>query len=196
MLMDLIHSAHENAHVRLEPLLERHREAMRGPAAEPDLWRWWPRDVIGDGWDATFDWQMSEQAAGRWLVHAVVAPGGRVVGQSCYLNPRPHHGGVEIGGTWYGAGARGTAINPASKLLLIGHAFACGAERVELKTDALNARSRAAMEKLGLIFEGVHRRHMRRPNGSFRDTAWYAVIREDWPDMRARLELRLTAAAR
>lgn len=190
--MDLIHITHEDAFVRLEPLAANHREALRAPAmADPGTWAWWPRDVLGDGWDATFDWQMAEQAAGRWLIHAVVAPGGRAVGQSCYLALRPEHASVEIGGTWYGPEARGTAINPASKRLLFGHAFACGAERVEQKTDALNARSRAAMEKSGATFEGIHRRHMRRPDGSWRDTAWYSVLREEWPTVKAGLDARL-----
>jgi RimJ/RimL family protein N-acetyltransferase len=192
--MKLVHALLKNAHVRLEPIAEAHREPLRGPAlADPDTWTWWPRDVRGDGWDKTVDWQLAEQAAGRWLLYAVIAPGGAAVGQSCYINPRPEHGGVEIGGTWYGPAARGTTINPASKLLLLAHAFACGAERVELKTDSKNARSRAAMEKMGCVFEGIHRRHMRRPDGSWRDTAWYSVIREDWPAVHAGLEARLRA---
>jgi N-acetyltransferase len=62
-----------------------------------------------------------------------------------------------------------------------------------LKTDALNARSRAAMLKMGAQFEGVHRRHMRRADGSLRDTAWFSVLREEWPAVRAGLEARLTA---
>ncbi|MDX2233419.1 MAG: GNAT family protein [Hyphomonadaceae bacterium] len=190
--MQLDHIAMVDAHVRLEPLTPDHREPLRGPAmADPDTWRWWPRDVPGAGWDATVDWQLAEQAAGRWLLYTVFAPDGRAVGQSCYLALRPEHASVEIGGTWYGPDARGGAINPASKRLLFGHAFACGAERVEQKTDALNARSRAAMEKMGATFEGVHRRHMRRPDGSWRDTAWYSVIRPEWPAVKARLDARL-----
>jgi RimJ/RimL family protein N-acetyltransferase len=193
--MHLVHTVLENAHVRLEPLAAAHREALRGPAAtDPGTWTWWPRDVLGDGWDATFDWQIAEQAAGRWLLHAVIAPDGGAVGQTCYLGLRPEHAGVEIGGTWYAPGARGTQINPASKLLLLDHAFACGAERVELKTDARNRRSRAAMEKMGATFEGIHRRHMKRPDGGWRDTAWFSVIREDWPAVKHGLELRLAAA--
>jgi N-acetyltransferase len=199
--MNLVHSLLENAHVRLEPLAESHRDRLREAAmADPDTWRWWPRDMVGAGWDAQFDWQCGEQAAGRWMLHAVVAPGGEAIGQSCYLGIRPEHSGVEVGGTWYSPAARGTAINPAAKLLLLGHAFSCGAERVELKTDALNAASRAAMAKMGATFEGIHRRHMRRPSGiwgdgGWRDTAWYSVIREDWPQVRAGLEARLANPA-
>jgi RimJ/RimL family protein N-acetyltransferase len=206
--MHLVHTVLENAHVRLEPLSEAHREPLRAAAmADPHTWDWWPRDVLGDGWDKTFDWQLEEQGAGRWLLHAVLGaltPSSSLagpdadegvsapfLGQSCYLAIRPEHDGVEIGGTWYAPAARGTAVNPASKLLLIGHAFACGAERVELKTHAQNARSRAAMEKMGAIFEGVHRRHMKRADGSWRDTAWYSVIRDEWPAVKAGLEARL-----
>jgi RimJ/RimL family protein N-acetyltransferase len=142
----------------------------------------------------------ASKAAHRPLSHASrdssPASGGakvKLVGQSCYLNPRPRDAGVEIGSTWYAGSAQGTFVNPAAKLLLIGHAFACGAERVELKTDALNARSRAAMLKMGATFEGIHRRHMRRADGTLRDTAWFSVLREEWPEVKAGLEARLAA---
>ena len=180
--MKLLHQPLQNRHVRLEPLAEWHREALRGPAlADPLTWRYWPRDMLGEGWDSQFDWEIGEQTSRRWMLYAVIAPGERAIGQTCYLDIRPEHGGVEIGGTWYGPEGRGGTINPASKLLLLEHAFACGAERVQLKTDSENARSRAAMMKMGATFEGIHRRHMRRPDGKWRDTAWYVVLREDWP---------------
>jgi N-acetyltransferase len=119
--------------------------------------------------------------------------GGKIVGQSCYLTIRPRDAGVEIGGTWYVREAQGTAINPAAKLALLDNAFAQGAERVEFKTDALNAQSRAALTKLGATFEGIHRRHMKRPDGTWRDSAYFSIVREDWPDVRARIEERLAA---
>jgi N-acetyltransferase len=194
MTMDLRHIALANAHVRLVPLDEAHRAPLREAAAEPATWAHWPRDVVGDGWDATVDWQLAEQAAGRWLVHTVFIPDGRAVGQSCYLALRPEHHSVEIGGTWYAPDMRGGTVNPACKLLLLGHAFACGAQRVELKTDSENARSRAAMLKMGATFEGIHRRHMRRPNGTWRDTAWFSVLAEEWPRVNAGLEARLASA--
>ncbi|HYD87212.1 MAG TPA: GNAT family protein [Vitreimonas sp.] len=127
------------------------------------------------------------------LATSPASGGGIIVGQSCYLTIRPRDAGVEIGGTWYVRAAQGTAINPAAKLALLDHAFACGIERVEFKTDALNAQSRAALTKLGATFEGVHRRHMRRPNGTWRDSAYFSIIREDWPHVRANLEARLAA---
>ncbi len=180
----------EDAFVRLEPLEPAHREGLRAAAHDPAIWRHWPRDMRD--WDATFDWQSGEHGAGRWIIHAVRV-GGAYVGQTCYLNIRPADSGVEIGGTWYAASHQGGATNPACKRLMIGHAFESGAERVELKTDALNARSRAAILKLGTTFEGIHRHHMRRPDGSWRDTAWYSVLREEWPGVKAGLDARLAA---
>lgn len=115
----------------------------------------------------------------------------RIVGQTCYLAIRPEHSGVEIGGTWYAREAQATAINPAAKLLLITHAFACGAERVEFKTDALNVQSRGALTKLGATFEGIFRRQMRRPNGTMRDNAYFSIIRDEWDEVRVKIETRL-----
>ena len=191
LAMNLVARTLENDFVRLEPLRADHRELLRAHTADPTIWRWWPRDMAD--WDEAFDWQMDEQAAGRWILHAVIAPDGRAIGQTCYLAIAPEHARVEIGGTWYGPDAQGSLVNPACKLLMLGHAFACGAERVELKTDALNTRSRAAMLKMGAHFEGVHRHHMRRPDGTWRDTAWFSVLREEWPGVKAGLEARLAA---
>jgi hypothetical protein len=117
----------------------------------------------------------------------------RIAGQSCYLNIRPRDAGVEIGSTWYARAAQATFVNPSCKLLLLGNAFDQGAERVELKTDALNEHSRGAMLKMGATFEGIHRKHMRRADGTLRDTAWFSVIREDWAKVRAGLEARVAA---
>jgi N-acetyltransferase len=177
--------------VRLSPLAEADRAALRASASDPAIWRWWPRDVPGDGWDRTFDWQLAEQAAGRWLIHTVRLPTGETIGQTCYLNLRPEHCGLEIGGTWYAPGIQGSSVNPACKLALLDHAFVCGAVRVELKTDARNARSRAAMLKFGASFEGIHRQHLKLPDGSWRDTAWYSVLDHEWPSVRQGLLARL-----
>ncbi|HKA14081.1 MAG TPA: GNAT family protein [Myxococcota bacterium] len=192
--MDLSAATLTHPRVRLEPFEDRHRAGLTA-AAEADLsiFAHMPFPIAEVGYGPWFGWLRAEQAAGRWIPHAVIEPGGRIVGQSCYLVIRPEHAGVEIGGTWYAREAQGTAINPAAKLLLLGHAFDCGAERVEFKTDALNAQSRAALSKLGAGFEGIFRRQMRRPNGTMRDNAYFSVIREDWPELRARIEARIAA---
>ncbi|MBI3438666.1 MAG: GNAT family N-acetyltransferase [Proteobacteria bacterium] len=190
--MNLTARVLENDFVRLEPMEARHYEGLKAAGADPTIWTLQPFN-IDEGFDAYFAWIREEQAHGRWMPHAVIRPDKRIVGQSCYLNIRPKHDGVEIGGTWYVTEARGTAINPAAKLLLFGHAFDSGAERVDQKTDAINARSRAAMLKSGATFEGIHRHAMRRKDGSWRDNAWYSVLREEWPAMKAGLETRLVA---
>ncbi|MGE0741585.1 MAG: GNAT family N-acetyltransferase [Hyphomonadaceae bacterium] len=189
--MDLAAATLTCGRVRLEPFEEGHRDGLIAAAvADLDTFRHMPFPVAREGYGAWFDWLRGEQEAKRWLPHAVIADE-VIVGQSCYINLRPKDAGVEIGGTWYGPSARGGFVNPSAKLLLLGHAFDSGAERVELKTDALNARSRAAMLKMGASYEGVHRHHMRRPDGTWRDTAWFSVLREEWPAVKAGLEARI-----
>jgi RimJ/RimL family protein N-acetyltransferase len=192
--MKLAAATLENDWVRLEPFEERHRAGLTEAAhADVSIFAHMPFGVAEKGYDAWFDWLRAEQAEGRWIPHAVVAPGGRIVGQTCYLAIRPEHSGVEIGGTWYTREAQATAINPAAKLLLLTHAFACGAERVEFKTDALNVQSRGALTKLGATFEGVFRRQMRRPNGTMRDNAYFSIVRDEWDEVRPKIEARLHA---
>jgi N-acetyltransferase len=189
--MHLTHARTATPFASLSPLNENDREALRIISSDPTIWTYWPRDMAASKWDENFDWMLSEQAAGRWLLHTVRTPDGKVAGQTCYLAIRPEHKGVEIGGTWYAPSVHGSMVNPSCKLLLLDHAFACGAQRVELKTHAKNARSRAAMLKMGGTFEGIHRRHMLLHDGSWRDTAWYSVLADEWPTVKAGLEARL-----
>ncbi|GAA1060554.1 GNAT family N-acetyltransferase [Agromyces bracchium] len=100
---------------------------------------------------------------------------------------------AHIGWTGFDPRVWGTAVNPEVKLLMLGLAFDHGFGRVKLQADAVNARSRAAIAKLGASFEGVHRRAMRRPDGTWRDTAVYAIVVDEWPAVRAGLEARLAA---
>lgn len=179
-----------NAHATLEPLDERHRAGLRSAGSSPDIWRWQPFN-IAKGFDEYFDWLREEQKAQRWLPYAVLDATGTVVGQSCYLDIRPADRGVEIGGTWYAPHTQGTKINPAAKLLLLDHAFANGIVRVQFKTDVLNVRSRAAIEKLGARYEGSLRKHRPRPDGTWRDTVYYSILDDEWPPLRERLLQRL-----
>jgi RimJ/RimL family protein N-acetyltransferase len=189
--MKLTHIPLRNGLVHLVPLADAHREGLRAAGAHASIWTHWSRDV--SDWDSVFDKNLAECARGERLLYTVFDPKGAIIGQTAYLTLRPTDAGVEIGNTWYTVHAQGGAVNPAAKLLLLAHAFACGAERVELKTDARNARSRAAIAKLGAVFEGVHRKHMRIGDGTLRDSAYYSIIRDDWPAVRAGLESRLAA---
>lgn len=100
---------------------------------------------------------------------------------------------AHIGWTAYDPRVWGTAVNPEAKLLLLDLAFGHGFGRVKLQADARNVRSRAAIEKLGAQFEGVLRRHMRRPDGTWRDTAVYSILVDEWPGVRDALEARVAA---
>jgi N-acetyltransferase len=196
ILMLITHATAATPFASLAALTEADREPLRAAAADPSIWTHWVKDMSPEKWDREFDWMLGEQAAGRWLFHTVRDGESVVVGQTCYLAIRPEHRGVEIGGTWYVPRVHQTKLNPACKLMLLDHAFACGAQRVELKTNALNARSRAAILKLGTTFEGIHRRHMLQHNGIWRDTAWYSVLADEWPGVKAGLQARLGARLR
>ena len=117
---------------------------------------------------------------------------GTAVGSTRYLALRPEHRSLEIGWTWLAPSAWGTGANTEAKLLQLEHAFeALGCRRVEFKTDALNERARGALAGLGARFEGIHRKHMLVRGGENRDSAWYAILDDDWPRVRTHLLTRL-----
>jgi N-acetyltransferase len=117
---------------------------------------------------------------------------GRLVGHTSYGSDRPHDRVVEIGNTWLVPDAWSSGANAEAKYLLLKHAFEDEAYlRVEFKTESANERSRAALAALPAEFEGVFRKHMLVRGGERRDSAWYAVIDDDWPQVKAALEQRL-----
>ncbi|WP_306015866.1 GNAT family N-acetyltransferase [Oceanicaulis sp. MMSF_3324] len=185
----------ENAHVRLEPLSDTHREALRPLAQEEELWSLTTKRGDGVYFDPWFDGMLQGQAGGTQISHAVWSKAtGAYAGHTAFLQIDRDNQRVEIGWTWYGAAYRGGVTNPACKALLLEHAFGCGAERVELKTHHLNERSQAAMLKLGAIREGTLRSHTRTWRGDRRDTVFFSILPEEWPGVQAGLELRLTNA--
>jgi RimJ/RimL family protein N-acetyltransferase len=178
--------------IALEPLDERHRDGLLAAAADPETWTYIPVESF----EKRLPWMMAENQAGRLMTFVVRRlADGAIVGSSSYLNIAPHDARVEIGFTWYTALVRGGAVNPEAKCLLLGNAFAAHYNRVEFKTDARNARSRAALIKLGAREEGTLRGHMWMPQGYFRDSVYFSILAAEWPDIRARLERRLDAYA-
>lgn len=128
--------------------------------------------------------------------HFAVVGEGVVVGSTSYLNVVPEHRRLEIGNTWNTPSTWGTGANTEAKYLLLRHAFEeLGMYRVEFKTDVKNDRARAALAALPAQFEGIHRKHMVVRGGERRDSAWYAVIDDDWPEVKAALEQRIDAKA-
>lgn len=117
---------------------------------------------------------------------------GRILGMSNYLDIREADRQVEIGMTWYIEERRGTSLNPETKLLLLTHAFeTLDCVKVTLKADARNEHSKGAILKLGAKPEGVFTKHRLTPWGEFRDTAWFAIMAEDWPQVKQNLLTRL-----
>jgi RimJ/RimL family protein N-acetyltransferase len=187
----------EGSLVRLEPLDRRHEAGLVEASRDPAIWRWLAlpgapptREAIG-GW---LDASLSASAAGRECAFATIwRATGRVIGSSRFMALRPEHRGLEIGWTWLDSASWGTGANVEAKLLMLEHAFgAAGCIRVEFKTDARNDRSRAALGALPARFEGIFRNHMVMPYG-LRDSAYYSVISDDWPEVRVNLCARLRA---
>jgi N-acetyltransferase len=181
--------------VVLEPLAPEHEEPLREAASDPAIWRFGYADFSRD-FDPWWQEARATQAAGTSIPFATVErAGGRVVGTSRFATLRPEHRGLEIGWTWVIPELWGSGVNIEAKLLMLEHAFErFGCLRVELKTDARNERSRGAMAALPAQFEGVHRKQMLVRDGLRRDSAWYSVIDDEWPDVRANLLRRLGRA--
>ena len=181
----------EGQHVRLEPLTLAHLDALWGVAKDHELWRWTAADVqTPEDLRRYVEHALREQAEGRALPFATIARGtGTVVGSTRFGSIDPPNRRVEIGWTWVGKAWQRTAVNTEAKLLMFRHAFeTLGCIRVELKTDALNQQSRAAIARLGAQEEGTLRKHMITQRGRFRDTMYYSILDDEWPGTKARLE--------
>lgn len=184
----------EGAHVRLEPLTGAHYAAWSELALDPDLWRVniftirTPEEL-----KASIDGMLAAQAAGTMLPFVTIErASGRVVGGTRYMNIEPAHRRVEIGGTWIAKPWQRTAINTEAKYLMLRHAFeTLGCARVELKTDALNEKSRNAILRIGAKEEGTLRQHMVTWSGRMRDTVYYSILDSEWPQAKAALETKL-----
>jgi RimJ/RimL family protein N-acetyltransferase len=172
--------------VRLEAWEPRHDAELLEAGQDDDVWRWipWVRPTAVE--DLT---RMREAHPG--LPWAVVVDG-RAVGSPSYLDVDLEVDGLEIGATWYRKDLWATDVNPTCKLLLLSYAFDdLGAQRVTLKTDALNTRSQAAIKKLGCRYDGTLRHNRRRPDGTVRDTAYFSMLVDEWPVAKAGLVARL-----
>jgi RimJ/RimL family protein N-acetyltransferase len=185
----------EGRHVRLDPMEWRHRPALLEAAQDPAVFQYFLTPPLGLDVEMTkwMDEILQRQAAGTDLGWVTVRRSdGRVVGATTYLDIRRAHRGLEIGNTWLAPEAQRTALNTEAKYLQLRHAFeVLGAVRVQLKTDERNARSRAAIERLGARFEGILRRYQARHDGFVRNTAMYSIVAEEWPEVKAGLEAKL-----
>lgn len=185
----------ENRWVRLEPLSGMIRDEVRAAiSVDEAAWSIMVSNAYGTAFDGWFDGRVAHMAGGGGPAYAVRdLTHGRVVGTSSLHDLVSEHRRVELGSTVFHPEARGGVANPASKRLLLQHAFDSGIIRVEIITDAVNARSQAAIAKLGAVREAKLRRHKITWTGRVRDTVMFSITDEDWPDVRAGLDRRLAA---
>lgn len=183
-------------YVRLEPLAESHLEGLTRAGSDPSIWRYmpygdvslpggmrgWVTDVLGRG------------AAGSDMPFvARHLASGQVAGATRYMDIRPEHRSLEIGGTWYATEYQRSVVNTECKYLLLSHAFeALGCIRVQFKADSRNERSLKAIERIGALREGTLRNHMIMPDGVFRHSVYFSVLEGEWADVKRRLETMLS----
>jgi len=186
----------EGRHVRLEPLAKAHLAGLAEVGLDEELWRWIPTAVrTREEMAAYIETALQEQERGVSLPFAILEKAtGRAIGSSRYGNIDRTHHRVEIGWTWVAREWQRTAMNTEAKYLLLKHAFeSLGCMRVELKTDSLNEKSRAAILRIGAKEEGIFRNHMITASGRIRHSAYYSIIDSEWPAVKARLEAKLSS---
>jgi RimJ/RimL family protein N-acetyltransferase len=185
----------EGAHVRLEPLAESHFQGLSEVALDPDLWLLIPITIrTPEELKASIDAMLAAQAAGTTLPFVTIERSSqRVIGATRFMNIDFANRRLEIGGTWIAKPWQRTAINTEAKYLMLRHAFeTLGCVRVELKTDALNEKSRNAILRIGAKEEGTLRRHTLTWTGRMRDTVYFSILDSEWPKVKAGLEAKLT----
>jgi RimJ/RimL family protein N-acetyltransferase len=186
----------EGRHVRLEPLSQSHHAGLTAVGLGEELWRWIPTPVrTAEEMAAYIATALEEQARGVSLPFAQIEKSsGRAIGCTRYGNIDRTHHRVEIGWTWVARDWQRTAMNTEAKYLLLRHAFeSLGCMRVELKTDLLNEKSRAAILRIGAKEEGIFRNHMITASGRIRHTVYFSIIDSEWPAVKARLETKLNS---
>jgi RimJ/RimL family protein N-acetyltransferase len=190
----------EGRGVRLEPMRREHESALATAAADGELWKLDFTSVPGPGGTLAYiEGALADSAKGirvPWVVRETA--GGTIIGSTSYHDIIPAARRVEIGYTWYALSWQRTHVNSACKLRLLEHAFdTLGCAVVGWRTDILNLRSQAAIERLGAAKDGIIRRQSARRNGTLRDTVMYSVTDDEWQgSIRQRLEGFLTQGTR
>jgi len=184
-------------HVRLEPLSHDHFEDLLEVGLDPEIWRWTTeRARTPEELRAWIDRALAARDTGAAMPFATVAlPYGKAIGGTRLATWSATDRRVEIGWTWIGRDWQRTAVNTEAKYLMLRHAFeVLGCLRVELRTDVGNERSRAAILRIGAKEEGVLRKHSVTASGRVRDTVYYSILDDEWPEVKAGLERKLDGA--
>jgi RimJ/RimL family protein N-acetyltransferase len=179
--------------VRLEPLRREHAQLFFDVAKDDleDIFRWIPYAVrTPEDFQELVEKAFDEQERSESIVFATVErSSGRTIGSTRFMNIDRINGRVEIGSTWIAPAWQRTPVNTEAKYLMLRHAFeAWGCLRVELKTDALNQKSRNAILRIGAKEEGTLRRHLMTWTGRVRDTVYFSILDSEWPEAKTKLE--------
>lgn len=190
--MDLKFQQLTGRFVQIEPFVEALKEHVRAAVdCDPETWAIMPVNASSNGFDDYWRAACGAPASDRLAYAIRRRSDGKVVGMSTFYTALASQGGVEIGSTFLHPDVRSGPVNPEAKFLMLRHAFACGAERVQFRVDTRNLRSQAAVAKLGAVREGVLRRDRLTWTGYIRNTVYFSIIREEWPAVKLRLEERL-----
>lgn len=193
--MDVTPITLEGQHVRLEPLSLAHEESLIAAAGDGDLWKSTVTIVpTRDSMREYLEAAIAAQSQGTELPFVIIRKGSNeVVGTTRFYEIKPLDRNAAIGYTWVATSAQRTPVNTEAKLLLLTHAFEHWQTiRIELITDVLNQQSRAAILRLGAKEEGILRNHMIMPDGRIRDSVCFSIIAAEWPEVKARLESKLS----
>lgn len=178
--------------VRLEPFAPALKEEVRAAVdCDPGTWAIMAGCALGDRFEEFWAAACSAPAFERMPYAIRRLADSRVVGMSSMYLALSSQGAIEIGSTFLHPDARGGPVNPEAKLLMLSHAFAAGAVRVQFRVDTRNLRSQAAVARLGAVREGILRRDRVTWNGFIRDTVFFSILDREWPAVKLRLEERL-----
>jgi RimJ/RimL family protein N-acetyltransferase len=178
--------------LRLQPFAPEIKEEVRSAVdCDPDTWAIMPVNPMGDGFDAYWSAACGAPPGERMAYAIRRRSDDRVIGMSTYYTELLSQRGVSIGTSFLHPSVRGGPANPEAKLLMLDHAFGCGAVRVQFKVDTRNRRSQAAMAKLGAVREGVLRRDRLTWTGYIRDTVVFSILDHEWPPLKAQLQRRV-----
>lgn len=188
MAMTEYYTSLEDNLIILEPLTADHIKAMRLLSNEPDIWTWYTEDLTNpDDLEKWMTSRLEESKHGEKMSYAVILKeSGKVIGASSFGHIDWTEKCIEIGWTWLGKEYIGAGINKHMKFLMLKHAFeTMGIQRLELRTDETNARSRRAMEKIGAKYDGVLRYHRSTQGNRRRNTVIYSIIEPEWPEVKS-----------
>ena len=186
----------ESLHLKVKVLTpERIPQIFAALGTDPEIYRWLPFPSPKNEAELTqvLNRFIADTSTGLRIAYAVILKSTNLaIGTTSFLDLNPTHNSLEVGSTFYAREYWRSFVNTECKLVMLTEAFEVHKiERLTIKTDSINERSKAAILRLGATFEGTLRHHMRRPDGTWRDSAYYSILRSEWPTVKSHLTNKL-----